>query len=236
MKLFMNLIYAFSIILFANSCQNQIIEKTHLIHGVSKIYEENNKLYFYLGKYQDETLLIQVEKENLLLSDGFTKNDSVFMHPKVLYGDKIIYTDDTRKIYSLKKEDITLANDVYDTKYLILKEIDVLFQDKFCVIEINNNEVLVSFSLSDYLEDIDNDGFVEIGGFGIIEGYCSDCDSGYYSPAKIYELNKTYRLDSTTSRKMTLERYDKFLGYDNEYIPVKFTKQYLESLKENNDK
>lgn len=231
MKFFMNLIYAFAIILFAISCQNQIIEKTHLIHGVSKIYEENDKLYFHLGKYKDEILLIQAEKENLLLSDGFTESGSVFMHPKVFHGDKIIYTDGTRRIYSLKNEDITLTNNVFDTKYLILKVIDVLFQDKFCIIGIDNSEVFVSFSLSDYLGDIDNDGFVEIGGFGIIEGYCSDCDSGYYSPAKIYELNKTCRFDSTTSKKMTLERYDKFLGYDNEYTPVKFTKQYLESLK-----
>ena len=55
------------------------------------------------------------------------------------------------------------------------------------------------------LTDIDKDGYIEFGGFGINEGY-DNKDSMYYNPSKFYEIkNGKISFDSALTKRMDIK-------------------------------
>jgi hypothetical protein len=170
-----------------------------------------------------------VKQENLKIDDGYTKEDSVFYSPEIIIGKRIVFKLSNDDAYKITCSSIQVLNINTNNNYILLKDIDNLFGEKYKVIHIRDGIVSTFTSFANILGDIDDDGFYEIGGFSDIEGYCRDCDSGYYSPVVIYKLGEKFVLDSIISKKLTLEKYEAFLGYKISYTPVKFSKKYLES-------
>ena len=82
-------------------------------------------------------------------------------------------------------------------------------------LKVNNRQVKETYTaLKDILRDIDNDGFLEVGGIRMIEAACLDCDSSYYRPFQIWKLNEKFEFDTTLSKRFTIELYGTFLGFD----------------------
>jgi hypothetical protein len=201
------------------------IEKCNFIPSIKSFGDE---IHYFLHVLDGDTIFIKVLKEDLVSGDGFDHRDSVFMYPEVYQGNKLIYMSKENSMFYLKKKDIITKNEGM-SYYILLRKIDVPQADKYVIIGINEKGNFSSTALSKYCEDIDKDGLIEVGGFPLIEGYY-ESDSGYYSPAHIYELGDSIVFDSITSKTITLTRYEEFLGFETLYVPVKLNAKYIKQL------
>lgn len=193
------------------------------------VYSKNGTKLFAIGVHHNDTLFIKVDNENLKIDDGYGKEDSVFYSPEIIIGKRIVFKFSNNDAYKISCSSIQVLNINSSNNYILLKDTDNLFGEKYKVIHIRDGKVSTFTSFASILGDIDDDGFYEVGGFSDIEGYCRDCDSGYYSPAVIYKLGEMFLLDSINSKGLTLDKYEIFLGYNILYTPVRFNKKYIET-------
>lgn len=223
-------IYSISILLCVlnHSCVDKNKSNT-MLDFTPSIRSVEDKIQYSISIYNTDTLVLEVLVENWIIGDGFEHQDSVFMYPEVYLGNRLIYSSTDRSIFHLKRNDIKTVNEGKNICYTLLRKSDIPYADKYLIIGVNEEGVTSLIALSKYCEDIDNDGFIEVGGFSLIEGYY-ESDSGYYSPARIYELSDSIVFDSITSKTLTLDRYEEFLGFEMLYVPVKLNAQYIKQL------
>ncbi len=193
------------------------------------VYSENGTKLFAVGVHNNDTIFVKVDNENLKIDDGYTKEDSVYYSPEIIIGKRIVFKFSNNDAYLISCSNIQVLNINSSNNYILLKDIDNLFGEKYKVIHIRDGIVSTFTSFASILGDIDDDGFYEVGGSSDIEGYSRDCDSGYYSPALIYKLGDKFVLDSINSKRLTLDKYEIFLGYNILYTPVRFNKKYIDS-------
>lgn len=186
-----------------------------------RVIKQKDSIQYNIGKWNQEIINIRLKPANLLEDDGFLKYDSVYQFPKLFLGDKLLYKETNRRPYSFKLNDINVIY-LENIFYILLTYKDVLYGDKKIVFKVDNDRINQFTVGSDYFGDLDSDGFIEIGGAGNIEGYGNNADSGYYNPVKIYEFNNNFLLDSNMSKKITLEVFEEFKGFERKYIPVRF--------------
>ncbi len=194
------------------------------------ISNSENTISFSIATNILDTIVIRVKKEHLKSNDGYVPNDSVFKCPEVFLGNKLIFTDEEWKSFEFKINSVK-ALKVKSTIYILLKIVDVLYGDRCFVIEISDNYFNTHDVISKYFKNLDQDEFLELGGFYAVQGYRDGSDSGYYNPAYIFELNTRFLRDSTTSKRMTLEKFEKFHGYQTLDKAVPLSKKYLNSEK-----
>ena len=143
------------------------------------------------------------------------KEDDDFLYPEIFIGDDKIYKDSSTTLYNLKGTEnqiISLKNST-NQFYILLETLDPPKEDKWVILEIKDNKVIANHKvIKQYLKDIDNDGYIEVGGFEISEAYCTDCDSAYYNPAQIYKLADKLQFDQSASEIVTKEVYGVYLG------------------------
>ena len=132
----------------------------------------------------------------------------------VYFKGKSIYKN-TDYYYSIEKDDIKFIK-YNNTNYVLITTLNMPFEEFWLIFEIKNHNIkkVQYHIIKDILKDIDNDGIFEVGGSGMTEAVCIDCDSAYYNPERIYKLGNTLTFDSINSRKLTEEFYDRFLGYE----------------------
>jgi hypothetical protein len=173
---------------------------------------------------------------------GLIENDSVFIKSDtiefnwqnnlIIYlGNKVLYKDMGKNFYLINLSDVKIIQ-LKNQKiaYILVTKIDMPSTDKWLVLKIYNNQVMETYTvIKQVLNDIDNDGFLEIGGRGFVESSCFDCDSSTYSAYNIFKLNKTFEFDSVLSRELTLKLYGTFLGFN--YIDtILLLKEDVDSL------
>jgi pyoverdine/dityrosine biosynthesis protein Dit1 len=77
---------------------------------------------------------------------------------------------------------------------------------------VNNKLDTYHTVIKDIIKDIDNDGFLEVGGLEVNDAYCLQCDSAYYNPYQIYKLSEKVEFDQSNSELLTKQLYGVYLG------------------------
>ena len=166
-----------------------------------------NENRFFAGLIGKDSVFIESEP----IEEGWRWFPIIYLENDVLYKntdrDAFLINNNTDvKIISLK-----------NVSYIFLTLVDVPFSDKWFVLRVYEKRVTGTFTVfKDFLCDFDNDGFFEVGGREISESPCFTfgCDSARYIPFEIFKLNETFEFDSVVSKKLTMELYDTFLGFD----------------------
>jgi hypothetical protein len=139
---------------------------------------------------------IKEAKENTIgfiekgLFVGLIGNDSVFIksetiennwqiNPVVYLGNDTLYTVIDKNIFSISHSDIKIIQlKSQNIAYILLTRIDLPSDDKWFILKIYNKKVKGTYTaIKQILNDIDNDGFFEIGGRELTDAVCLDCDS-----------------------------------------------------------
>ena len=168
------------------------------------------------NKNEGEKFIIgKINDNNPVSVIASVKEGSDFLYPNVFLGNEVVYTDSTPTLYNLKEGDnrvITLKKDV-NHSYILLEIADPPLSDKWIVLSIVNNKLVAHYKvIKDIIEDIDNDGFLEVGGMEVNEAYCVDCDSAYYNPYQMYKLADKFEFDKIASERLTKQLYGVYLG------------------------
>jgi hypothetical protein len=175
----------------------------------------------YVGMLGSDSIFI-----NSKPSDSESGKSDWGIYPIIYIGNKVLYQEtDGERIFLINKSDIkiiTLKQNV--DYYLLLTMTDVVFEDNWLVLKIHNQKVeSINSILKQILNDIDNDGYYEIGGREPTDYACmdieKDCDSLYYVPFEIFRLGKTFEYDSVLSKKLTIGLFGTYLDkYPNDTI------------------
>jgi hypothetical protein len=131
----------------------------------------------------------------------------------IFWGDRQIFRDTVPSSYDLENERTKVIVLGQNHFYVSLKKPDPIESDKLLLLSILDGKLYHSREvISGILEDIDNDGFIEVGGAEIIEAYCMNCDSAYYNPRVIYKLKERIEFDQINSERLTKEVFGVYLG------------------------
>ena len=151
----------------------------------------------------------------------FTKSDTIefdWQDNLVVYlGKEVLYRDTNRGFYKITPSNVKIIQlKSQKIAYILITKNDTPFDDKWFILKVCNRQVKETYTvIKEILEDLDNDGFFEIGGIELIDAVCLDCDSSYYRPFEIYKLNEKFEFDSIASKDFTMKLYGTFLGFDN---------------------
>ena len=138
------------------------------------------------------------------------ENSNVYI--EVYFKGKVILEDTD---YYIFKENNVKYIKYKNTNYVLITIMYPMIEDRWLVFEIKNHKIkFYDNVVKKNFKDIDNDGIIEVGGSGIVEAVCLDCDSAFYNPVRIYKLGNIFTFDSINSRKLTEKIYDRFLGYE----------------------
>ena len=175
-----------------------------------------------LGNHNDKRISIEVS----------TKEGKYYLFPKVLIGDQVVFTDTSPAYYNLQPgyiKLISLDND-RDQYYILLDISDPILSDKWRILSIRFNRLIGQYSaIRGILSDIDGDGYIEVGGIEVSEGYCLNCDSDYYNPYHIYKLGRKFEFDQKSSEILTKQLYGTYLGNDRKDTLLRIKKVNAQS-------
>ncbi len=212
------------IVTSCSSAKNESTNNDQEVPFTSYTIKKDTSLVIMIGMLGNDTLNVQINNSDIFQSDGFFKEDSLFILTKIYLNDSVIYLEDKFLLIEFKANSISYISIDELNGYILFHERDPLAKKKLCIFQVTDNEITKRYALATFFGDIDNDGFVEVGGFPLIEGYCQSCDSAFYTPAFIYELNTEFFLDSNLSRIITETRYYEFLGFHAIHNPVPIKK------------
>jgi hypothetical protein len=172
---------------------------------------------------------IEVDKDTSIhkgIYIGMLGGDSVFInsepsdgdwrvHPTIYLNNKVIYkeTNGSKDFLISKSETkiVSLKNNI--DEYILLTMVDPPFVDKWFILRVHNQKIEQTGSaIKEIFNDIDNDGYYEIGGRELTDAVCLDCDSILYQPYKIYKLGNELEFDSILSKNLTIKLYGTYLG------------------------
>ena len=151
-----------------------------------------------------------------------------YLYPEIYSDSKMIFKDTSTTFYNLnsKENQLVEVKNLLNQFYILLDTSDPPEADKWVILKINDNKV-VSYqkAIKQLLMDLDNDGFLEVGGFDVIDAYCLDCDSAYYNPAQIYKLGNEFKFDEVSSEIVTKQIYGVYLGNERKDTVLKVYKK-----------
>ena len=153
------------------------------------------------------------------------KDPDGYLKPAILINNKEVFKDTLLRFsYYLEGDNKLVRIKNSESFYLLMHVRDAPDSDKYNVFLFEGDVVKnVGSSICDIFEDIDGDGFMEVGGAELIESPCfpPPCDSTYYNPVNIFKLSESYEFDTINSQKLTKEKYGIYLGSKQLYIKVK---------------
>ena len=156
----------------------------------------------FVGQTSDKTpVYLELNSDKF---KNLSSGEQIYKGFKLLKGNQTLYEDSTSR---LEFDDTKINWISYkDVDYLVLVNWDPIDNSNHLIFQLKNDTVSVfSKAYVHTLEDYDNDGIVEVGGYRYLEGYCVDCDSMYYRPYHLFELTESVRYDSSASKKLTVE-------------------------------
>lgn len=159
------------------------------------------------------TIKIAVNKYSYFGTNNLGK-PSLFEKPIVQFCENLFIVN-SNDIYDLDTSKTTVIKITKDTYYVILRITEFVLNDKYHVFKIYHCNSIIDYIVNDgYFEDIDNDGFVEIGGWEFLDSYNAAGDSSLYNPILIYEIGNDFILDSLASKTIIERKYHTFLGFN----------------------
>lgn len=177
-----------------------------LLVGCSKS-ETSNYSYkgTYIGMFGDDSVFVDSQP----LETDWSVNPIVYL------GNNLVYKENDADIFfhitKTQSKIVALKNSTIG--FILLTIVDPPDFDKWLVIKVKDRNFLkISRINKEIFNDIDNDGFYEIGGREIMETVCFDCDSMLYQPYNIYKLNEKFEFDSVLSKALTISLYSTYLG------------------------
>ncbi|NCC99671.1 MAG: hypothetical protein EOL95_08245 [Bacteroidia bacterium] len=152
-------------------------------------------------------------------------DDNTFINPIISLNNNLIYdSKENESIFLLDNKNVRIIPIHANVGYIMLTTKDSPFIDKWFVILVNNKKVIkMAYVIKEFFNDIDNDGYYEIGGRELTDAVCLDCDSVLYQPFMMYKLDNHFEFDSILSRKMTKKTYGVYLG--NHYVDTVLLEQ-----------
>lgn len=193
--------------------------KSEIVKG---LFQENNRSEFsYVFSSYTDSLRVVFNKTDIVNYDGYSNEDSLCTYPKIIFNQNQIFIDEDRYFYSFKSSNIFCVKDITGNLYIVLTREDT-FRDYYVIFDVKGKMIEVPLGSQKYFEDVDDDGLIEVGGYIIPEGYCTNCDSAFYSPTILYELSPGMHLDSVATKKETLKRFKEFHGckVKDEPVPI----------------
>ena len=121
-----------------------------------------------------------------------------------------------------KTEDIEYLSYNDNVNYLLISKYSPIDNLTLLVVQFfSDSDTTYSTELSkEIVCDIDNDGFLEIVGWGLAETICNDCDSCYYNPIIAYQFDESCHLDTTLTRELNTICYGCYLGTNISYDTI----------------
>lgn len=136
-----------------------------------------------------------------------------YSYINIYWGDNLIFTDTVPSSYDLTGKRTKVIVIAQNHFYISLEKPDPIDSDKLLLLSVLNGKLYQRMEvINGIFEDIDNDGFIEVGGAEIIEAYCVDCDSAYYNPRIIYKLKERIEFDQINSERLSKEVFGVYLG------------------------
>ena len=159
--------------------------------------------------------------ENILTSDSIlVKADTMYeggtpllANIRILYGNTLVFND-SRAFYETNSEQVIPYKD--SVLYVLIKEFDPISMKSLHVLRYaGKKEVSEMVILGEQIEDIDQDGIIEVIGQELSEAACIDCDSAAYvtySPILVHKLGLYCVFDESLSKELTTLKYGCYLG------------------------
>lgn len=161
-------------------------------------------LFALISIQQKEKVILKTKSGDIvsIMNDKIYYNSKAISEPisEIIYNSKYnrIIEDGNSMFLFIEVDDRPNYNmlEVYNlTKQKATKLLEAVYNDRS---QGSKNDHIS-------LTDIDNDGYLEFGGFGINEGY-DNKDSMYYNPSRYYEIrNGKITLDSVLTKKMDIK-------------------------------
>lgn len=144
--------------------------------------------------------------------------------------DNIRIYKNNRLLYSAPKdlynvgEDFLLISYGDRTGYILLGKEGAVDNNTLLVVQYfadSDNTYATDLS-GELIGDLDNDGYIEIIGWGLVEAVCNnnDCDSCYYNPIVVYQLDEQCHLDTALTKELNLARFGCYLGTEPTYDTI----------------
>lgn len=173
----------------------------------------------YSGQSKIFLGMITPDSIHIVASREYLGDDTLYSDFKVFKGNAIIHHD-TSNHFSIDRKKCFIKR-VESTNYIFLSMVDIPFEDKWQVLEVRQDGVTLHANiLKNIFADINRDGYYEVGGKHVTDAVCIDCDSVLYSPYLVYSLRDRLEFDSVLSRKLTMETYGVFLGFEVVYDTI----------------
>ena len=199
-----------TIMFFSISCSHRV-ETTKIIKANEDaiVLDENESKKLFVGLIDYDSVFIQSD----IIERDLHSNLVVYL------GNEVLYKDKNRNFYLISLSDVKIIQ-LKNKKiaYILITKDCTPFDDQWFILKVYNKQVKETYTVLNFiLEDIDKDGFFEVGGIATMDTPCKgslDCDSDYYRPYRIYKLNETFEFDSILSKKFTINAFGTFLGFD----------------------
>ncbi len=201
--------------------QQPIVKSWHLfllVFFVGSLFICNTQI----GKKQQKERVewIFLDKKIIVYAYKITNDElpkPIYRNIKVVYEDNLIYREDNSNFVS-NFGILPIGRQISNNRYELLLGFEDKRNEKILRLIGTGNELLKQDTLPLFQgghRDEDADGNAEFVGF--LEKYpiyCTDCDSVYYNPLQIYEMQEDgFVLDKQACRAWIDEHYSDFYGF-----------------------
>lgn len=182
------------------SCHKKVTNKIFEIKDSMKYVDRG----FFVGVIENDSLFLN----SILSENGHSINPVLYLENELLFQER-----DSTLFFLTDKKNIKIVNIDDSQSYILLTKIDPVRGDSWLILRVKKkNVVSIYCAIKDIFNDIDKDGYYEVGGRGLTDAVCLDCDSIVYEPYKIYKLAHEFTFDSILSKELTIKLYGTYLG------------------------
>jgi len=212
--------------------ENNITNESDSVVYIEEIFiEEKIDIYFL---YKNIFFAGLLGNDSVFIATNIKEDSLMYFEPCVYIGKTMLYQDTSLGVFKIDSSNVKIIS-INNVKYsfILLTVFDPVGGDEWLVLQVKNNHLTKTGTVrKKILKDIDNDGFLEIGGRELSEAPCFRCDSSYYVPYQIFKLNETFDFDSINSEKLTMMLYDTFLGFEYNDTILHFSMERYNSVLE----
>lgn len=179
---------------------------------------------------EEEVILAQNERLLIRAIRQATDGDAFYQQLSIYVDSNLIYYDQ-EKLFNMHAGLLPIVRELEGARgqfEILLGFVGQYEYDRILQVIVDSTVVVRQDTFPMFAgmhKDIDEDGRIEfIGNWFPDLNYCFDCDSSYYNPPAIYEMNvQGFRYDSVAVKQWIEENYGVFEGYEtNKYqiIPL----------------
>lgn len=159
-------------------------------------------LFLLIVRIQDEIIVLKTKSgDSIVIKDGLIHYNKTLISSKI---EGIVYTSKYNRIIEQNSKTLLFLELDDAPNYNELIVFQLTKQKAIKLVECVYNDKSQGIGPPPFT-DIDHDGKLEFGGFGLTEYYDSK-DSAYYNPSEYYKINNgEIKFDSVLTKKMDIE-------------------------------